>query len=154
MTSADGTHRRLTGRLTVALPPERAFVLFTPRGEQAWVPGWKPRFPAGTDDGRFDDTEPGTVFETEAHGQATTWIVVERALGRRIRYARVIPQLNAGTVAVALEPAAEGEGSEVTVTYELTALSEEGARKLDEFAAHYPAFLQSWEDQIAHSHTG
>ncbi|GAB3424846.1 SRPBCC family protein [Flindersiella endophytica] len=153
MTSADGIHRRLTGRFTVALPPERAFGLFTPLGEQVWVRGWKPRFPAGTDT-TFDDTEPGAVFETDAHGQTATWIVVERERGRRIRYARVIPHLNAGTITVTLAPAAEGEQrSEVTVTYELTALTDEGQQRLDEFAGHYPAFLQSWEEQIA-DHSG
>jgi hypothetical protein len=151
MTDANGTHRRLTGLFTVAMPPERAFVLFTPLGEQAWVPGWKPRFPAGTDT-TFDDSEPGAVFETDAHGQTATWIVVERERGRRIRYARVIPQLNAGTITVTLAPVADGERCEVAVTYELTALTDDGRQKLEEFAEHYPAFLRSWEEQIARSH--
>jgi hypothetical protein len=38
--------RRLTGRIQVPLPPEEAFRLFTPRGEQDWVHGWRPHFPA------------------------------------------------------------------------------------------------------------
>ena len=37
-----GEPRRLTGRLHVALPPERAFRLFTARGEEDWVEGWRP----------------------------------------------------------------------------------------------------------------
>ena len=41
-----GTQRRLTGRIQVALPPGEAFRLFTPRGEEEWVHGWQPRFPA------------------------------------------------------------------------------------------------------------
>lgn len=151
MTEVGGIHRLLTGRLTVGLPAEEAFWLFTPRGEQAWTPEWRPRFPDHADVG-FDESAPGTVFETEAHGHVTTWVVVDRELGRRMRYSRVIPQVNAGTVTVALEPAGEGEQrSEVTVTYELTALTDEGQRRLEEFAAHYPAFLQSWEEQISRS---
>ena len=31
----------LTGHLTVTLPPEQAFDLFTPRGEQRWAVGWR-----------------------------------------------------------------------------------------------------------------
>src|SRR5436305_397346 len=41
----------LTGRLTVDLPPAEAYELFTPRGEERWVPGWRPRFPAAGDAG-------------------------------------------------------------------------------------------------------
>jgi NADP-dependent 3-hydroxy acid dehydrogenase YdfG len=138
-----GAQRRLTGRLVVPLPPDRAFRLFTPRGEQDWVPGWHPHFPTPA----ADDTVPGTVFQTNAHGRATTWMVVDRIRPRRIRYARVIEGSNAGTVTVTLDGA--GEHTDVTVVYELTALSEAGSHQLAEFATGYPAFLQSWQDTIA-----
>jgi hypothetical protein len=36
---------RLTGQIDVALPPPRAFTLFTPSGERAWAEGWDPGFP-------------------------------------------------------------------------------------------------------------
>ena len=67
--------------------------------------------------------------------------------GRRIRYARATPQVNAGTVTVTL--AEVGGHSEVSVTYELTALSDTANGHLHAFAAGYPAFLQSWEQDIA-----
>ena len=137
-----GTRRRLTGRIRVALPPGEAFRLFTPRGEQDWAHGWHPRFPALAP----DDTEPGTVFETSAHGQHTIWLVTGREPGRRICYARVTPGDQAGTVTVAVSPA--GQHSEVEVTYELTALTSLAAQKLTEFAGGYAAYLQSWEDAI------
>lgn len=75
--------RRLTGRIRVGLPPGEAFRLFTPRGEQDWTHGWHPRFPAPAS----DDTQPGTVFETGAHGQHTIWLVLDRQWGKRISYA-------------------------------------------------------------------
>jgi Polyketide cyclase / dehydrase and lipid transport len=134
-------HRRLTGTLEVALPPAEAFGLFTPRGEQDWVDGWRPHFPADP----VDDTEPGTVFETHAHDDAT-WIVIARETGRRISYARVTPGVRAGTVSVELEPT--GGGSRVTVGYEMTALSDQGRAELDRFAETYPDFLRSWEAAI------
>ena len=137
---------RLTGSLRVAAPPAEAFVLFTARGEQDWVPGWRPRFPAPAP----DDTAPGTVFETVAHGRTTTWVVTERERGRLIRYARVVPGVTAGTVTVEL--AGVDGGSEVTVTYELTALTGAAEAELREFAAGYPDFLRSWEAAIAAAH--
>ena len=137
-----GTQRRLTGRIEVALPPGEAFCLFTPRGEQSWAPGWRPDFPVPV----ADDTEPGTVFETSAHGQRTVWLVTDRQAGTRISYARVTPGDQAGTVTICVR--AVGRQSEVEVSYHLTALSDLASRKLSEFADSYPAYLQSWQDAI------
>jgi len=136
------TQQRLTSRIQVDLPPDEAVRLFTPRGEQDWVHGWQPRFPAPAP----DDTEPGTVFETDAHGQHTVWLVTERNPGRRISYARVTPGEQAGIVTVTITDA--GGRSEVEVTYQLTALSPAADHKLREFAEGYPAYLQSWQDAI------
>ena len=138
-----GSQRRLTGRIQVPLPPGEAFRLFTPRGEQDWAHGWHPRFPAPV----HDDTEPGTVFETSAHGHDTVWLVTDRQPGTRISYARVTPGDQAGAVTVTLTAA--GRHSEVEVTYQLTALTDTANVKLSEFADGYPAYLQSWEDAIA-----
>ncbi|MFG2004180.1 SRPBCC family protein [Spirillospora sp. NPDC048911] len=137
-----GASITLTGDLTVALRPADAFELFTPRGEERWVAGWRPRFPAAGS----DDTAPGTVFETTSDGETTTWIVLDREPGRRVSYARVTPGSRAGTVTVEL---AEHEGgSSVRVTYELTALSPDGEEELRTFAAGYPEFLRSWETAV------
>jgi hypothetical protein len=137
-----GMKQRCTGRIRVDLPPAEAFRLFTPRGEQDWVKGWEPRFPASTP----DDTEPGTVFETDTHGRRTIWLVLDRQPGKRISYARVTPGETAGTVTVVVNGA--DRGSEVTVTYELTELSDAHGDKLREFVDTYPAYLQSWQDAI------
>lgn len=139
-----GAQYQLSGELHVAQPPAEAFVLFTPRGEIAWAPGWEPRFALPTD----DDTAPGTVFETGAHGEHTIWVVLHRDPGRSISYARVTPGSRAGTVHVSLRPD-DGGGSAVTVTYALTALTADAAAELDEFAAGYTEYLRSWEDLIA-----
>lgn len=135
--------RRLIGRIQVGLPTDEAFRLFTPRGEQDWVTGWKPRFPAPAP----DDTQPGTVFETNAHGQTTIWLVLDRQWGKRISYARVTPGDQAGTVTIVVSPT--GRHSEVEVTYELTALTGAASSRLREFADNYPAYLRSWQDAIS-----
>jgi hypothetical protein len=133
---------RLTGTLTVPLPPDQAFRLFTARGERDWVDGWEPRFPVPTQ----DDTRPGTVFETSGHGHTTIWLVIDRRPGRRIGYAQATPGSRAGTVTVELTPA--GDHSEVAVTYDLTPLTDAAARDLQTFAQGYPAFLASWQTAI------
>ena len=139
------SRQRLTGRITVDLPPVEAFRLFTPRGEQDWAHGWLPHFPVPA----ADDSAPGTVFETDTHGQHTIWLVTGREPGKRICYARVTPGVQAGTVTVAVSSAGNGDGSEVEVAYELTALTSAASDKLSEFADGYRAYLQSWQDAIA-----
>jgi Polyketide cyclase / dehydrase and lipid transport len=138
-----GTQHRLTGRITIDLPPDEAYRLFTPLGEQAWAHGWHPRFPAPAP----DDAEPGTVFETQAHGQCTTWVVTGRQTGQYISYARVTPADQAGTVTVAISPS--GRHSQAEVTYQMTPLTSAASARLREFADRYPAYLESWQDAIA-----
>lgn len=127
----------------MALPAKEAFQLFTPRGECEWAHGWAPTFPAPTD----DDSEPGTVFQTDAHGHRGTWLVTDREWGRRIAYAQVVPGQRAGSITVTLD-SIEG-ASDVEVVYELTPLSEAGEHDLEQFAENYGDFLQSWQDEIA-----
>jgi hypothetical protein len=115
------------GSLHVALPPERAAALFTPEGERRWAQGWAPEYPAD-----------GPVFVT--NDGATVWI----ELGD-LRYARVTPGVQAGTVAVRLAP--EGGGTRAEVTYDLTALS--GDADLPAFAAGFDDMLAAWERDIA-----
>jgi hypothetical protein len=134
---------RMTGRLSVALPPATAFRLFTARGEQGWVPGWEPRFAGEVD----DDTAPGVVWETGRGDEHTVWVVVDSDPGHRVSYARVTPGSRAGTVTVVVTEASGG--SDVEVTYVMTALTEDARRELDAFAAGYAEFLGTWESAIA-----
>ncbi|HZM78442.1 MAG TPA: SRPBCC family protein [Candidatus Limnocylindrales bacterium] len=133
---------RLTGEFALAAPPQQAFHYFTPLGEKEWAHGWDPRFPAADDEG------DGTVFET-GHGRhgPTTWVIVDMTPGQRIRYARVAHGLTAGTVDITLAERAGG-ASDVTVTYELTALTEQGAQHLHHFAESYVDYLKSWREAI------
>jgi hypothetical protein len=144
---------RLTGRIRVALPPRETFGLFTPGGERAWADGWEPWLPAPVS----DETEPGTVFVTDAHGHRTVWVVTGREPGRWICYARVTPGDRAGTVTITVRPASvrpasvrpAGQHSEVEVSYQLTALSEAARDGLRDFADGYADYLRSWQDAIA-----
>ena len=135
---------RHTGTLRVDAPPAHAFQLFTPPGEKFWIEGWDAEVLSGGD-GRV----AGAVFVTSMGGEDAFWIVVdydEETL--HARYARVAPDIRAGTVTVRARD--DGSGStEVTVTYALTALTEKGNALLAGFDK--PAFgrmLADWERRI------
>jgi hypothetical protein len=132
---------------TVRLPPgiTAPLSLFTPEGERAWATGWDPSYPAPAG----DDSEPGTVFQTRHGSHTGTWIVASREPGRSIRYTRVIADQDAGTVTVTLDGSDSASGAELTVSYDLTALSDPGAAHLAQFAASYPQFLADWEEAIS-----
>jgi hypothetical protein len=130
-----------SGRVRVSLSPDAAIHYFTPEGERHWVPGWDPTYPAG-DTGEL---APGLVFETASDGGRTTWVVT-RSAPREMAYGRVRPGDHAGTIAVRCEP--DGDGTVARVTYRLTALGPEGARRLAEFEETYPRFMTLWEELI------
>ena len=135
-----------TAELTVNRAADQTLTLFTPEGERAWAPGWDPGYPAAR-----RTRGPGAVFET-AHGEhTTTWVMTDDDPSG-VRYARVTPGLAAGTVAVAITGPADGGGTRVSVTYDLTALSEHGVAWLAEFEAGYDAEIAGWETLIAESH--
>jgi hypothetical protein len=137
---------RLSGTIRVPLPPAETFNLFTPTGERAWVVGWNPLFPAEV----ADETNPGTVFQTEHDGSETIWVIVRREPGEVIEYARVTPGDRAGLVRVVCS-AEENDITAATVTYELTALTPDANAALDEFAQQYPEFLEHWHRAIEHA---
>jgi len=116
--------------------------LFTAEGERAWAPGWDPAFPAP------ERTEgSGAVFVTAHAEQTTTWVMVDQD-ERGVRYARFTPGATAGVVAVTVLEA-ESTWTRVRVSYDLTALSPEGARWLEAFADGFVAFIAHWEAAIA-----
>ena len=139
---------RLTGTIQVPLPPTDAFTLFTPTGERAWAQGWDPQFPSPT----TDDTEPGTVFQTDHAGRRSIWTVIGCDPGTAIQYATTTPGDRAGLVTVTCQPW-EGDTTLATVSYDLTALAPEANVDLDRFAAHYPHFLEQWRQAIAQAIT-
>ena len=53
-------HRHCRHRITVDLPVDAAFMLFTPAGEELWVDGWAPRY-VHPSDGRTEAGEPDGV---------------------------------------------------------------------------------------------
>jgi hypothetical protein len=134
---------QLTGTIEIPLPPGEAFPLFSATGERAWAPGWDPRFPVPG----ADETQPGTVFETDHGGRLSTWVVVRCTDGELIGYATLTPGDRCGLVTVSCQPSTTG--TKATVSYDLTALSPETDTELAGFERDYAAFLRHWEQSIA-----
>ncbi len=133
---------RLEGTVAVPLAQSDAFELFTPSGERQWAEGWDPSFPAAEQ----EETKPGTVFQT-THHHLVTWVVVACDRPRSITYANVSENNRAGLVRVVCEP---NHGTTTAkVSYDMTALSDDGDAALHEFAAYYQQYMRQWQDAIA-----
>ena len=136
------TRYQWSGTLTLGVPPEQAFVAFTPRGERGWAPEWNPVFHGSAE----DDSAPGTVFEV-AHGhRRSVWQVLDRTDSAYLRYARTTPGISAGTVTVDVRP--EGTGSRVEVTYRMTALSADGEAQLMVQSTDPDQSPSTWQERI------
>lgn len=127
--------RDFTHEFDVALPADEAFLLFTPKGEEAWVPGWLPDyvFPATGETGK------DMIFRTGSGEEATIWTCLEWQPERHhVRYLRTTPALRVAFVEV--NGRAEGDGTKVAVSYgyvPLTAAGQEmvGAMTQETFAS-------------------
>ncbi len=125
-------------------PRSRVLPLFTARGERDWAPGWDPEILSGGE-------ERGSAFRTKnQHGQETIWVVTEyKPLEGRVSYARAALGSNIGLVEViCTEPA--GGGTDVSVRYTLTALSEAGRSFVGDFleTEHYSKMIDDWRALI------
>lgn len=129
----------------VDAPRSRVFPLFTALGERRWAAGWEPVMLSGRE-------ERGTAFVTRAHdGQETTWIVTDyRPDEGRVSYARLAHGSNIGLVDVICTDSPDG-GTEISVRYTLTAVSEQGRAFVDEFLdeGHYSRMIEGWRAAIS-----
>jgi hypothetical protein len=133
-----------TGTLRVDAAPEHAYQLFNAPGERLWVDGWNPIVLSGGD-GR----PKGSVWVTGEGSDQTIWLVVDYDPEKlHARYARVTAGSRAGTVEIFARPDGSG-ATEVEVTYELTALNEDGNKALADFGAEdFALMLVEWEQMI------
>jgi Polyketide cyclase / dehydrase and lipid transport len=121
-------------------PPATVFPLFTAEGERGWAPGWEPVMLSGSE-------ERGSAFVTRAQsGTETTWIVTDyRPEQGRVSYARLAQGSNIGLVDVVCTQSPAG-GTDVSVRYTLTGVSEQGRSFVREFLepGHYSQMIEGW----------
>jgi hypothetical protein len=139
-------HIRNQHTIRIDAPAHVAFKFFTPAGEEAWVPHWRPRYLYPAD----GTTQPGQIFTTGEGDGFTIWHVADFDLTAcRVRYVRTTPALRTGFVEVYCVPHGS-DASDVLVSYELTALTPAGEPTLD--AHEGPAFtamIDGWASAIA-----
>ncbi|MEF2073139.1 hypothetical protein [Consotaella aegiceratis] len=139
--------RRVDRHHTIHLngPIARAFPMFTPLGEEAWVPGWSPDY-IHPEDGR---TSAGMVFQTGTGADATIWACAEwDPAGHRARYVRVTPASRIAEVVVRCRPLPL-ERTQADVTYAVTALNADGEAYLADFTeTAYAAMIEEWRVDI------
>jgi hypothetical protein len=145
MTPFVSTSIEFTGTLTVALPGDEAFELFSPLGETRWVPDWNPEWlhPPGA------TWERGQIFRTrEMYGDAV-WIVtaLDRA-ARDVEYHRVESGRYVARVRVRCE-GIEARQTRVDVRYAFIGLSAEGNAEIARMkASEFDEKMQRWDRWI------
>jgi hypothetical protein len=136
----------LHGSFRVALPVDRAFPLFSPRGEEVWVPGWKPEIlhPAGA------TWEEGLVFRTYDDGVDVVWFVAKLDhAAHRVTYHRVERGRAAVTVTVACD-AVDASSTEVKVRYVFVGISDDGNAQIRALTQEaFAGKMQKWGEMIA-----
>ncbi|MGN6465059.1 MAG: hypothetical protein ACTHLP_06195 [Rhizobiaceae bacterium] len=116
------THARFTHEIVVPLPAGKAFPLFTPRGEEGWVPGWKPAYLLP----ESGETCENMVFTTGGGDDATIWTCLKwQPRTWQVRYLRVTPASRAAFVDVVCSEECPAL-TRVRVSYEFVALTESG----------------------------
>ncbi len=133
------------GTLVVDAGLEAAFPLFSPDGERAWVPTWKPEIlhpPSGA-------WRKGQVFRTQEEDGEALWLVSQLSReNHEVEYHRLQPKRHLTRVRVRCCPSGQQQ-TEVTVSYCHVGLSEAGNRELAAMSpdAHRQR-LQKWSRWI------
>lgn len=142
-------HFTASADISVALPPTAAMTLFTPEGERSWAAGdgWDPHYPVPS-----RTAGVGAVFITRHGTRTTIWVMVDHNR-HGVRYVRVTPDGLAGTVEVHTLGGSTAD-TQLRVTYDLTALTDDAVDELARFAAGYHAEIAGWASTIAESIAG
>lgn len=140
--------RSYSHELTVDRPAADAIGLFTPRGEEDWVPGWKPvylRPQAG-------QTEEDMVFTTGDGEEKTFWTCLKwQPDNGHARYLRITPASRFAIVDVKCRPDGD-ERARVTVAYDIQSLTDKGEEWLEGFTQNdYAAMIDEWSELIRRS---
>lgn len=123
-------------------PPSEAMPLFTPKGEEIWVPGWNPRYidpPRG-------ETREGMVFST--HDDSVWWTCLRWDPAGEACYLRLTPGVKFARVHVRCD-ASGTEGSAVRICYDWHAINEVGAREIAELGPEgFAREIEGWRSLI------
>ncbi len=123
----------------------QAFPLFTPKGEEDWVPGWAPTY-LWPETG---ETCQEMVFTTEKDGETSVWTCLSWQPEQfHARYLRVTPGSLVAFVDVRCQP--EGAArTRVGVAYQIVALSDHGRSYLEDLTdSAFAESIDTWSEWI------
>jgi len=138
-------YREYSHEITVDRPLSEALPLFTPKGEETWVPGWEPDYISP----ETGETCEEMLFVT-SHGDETTfWTCLDWQPNEgHVRYHRLTPGSRVGFVDVQCRT----EGPDITnvrVVYQLHALSDSGRTYLNEMTRYaFAEMIDQWAQLI------
>ncbi|GAB4349451.1 MAG: hypothetical protein Kow0026_04880 [Oricola sp.] len=132
--------------ITVDRPIADAFPLFTPRGEEGWVPGWKPDYfaPEG------GETEKDMLFATGEGEERTWWTCLDWLPDKHfVRYLRLTPGSRAAFVEIECR-ARDAKTTLVTVSYDIQALGAPGERYIADMTDEaFAGMIGEWPELIS-----
>jgi hypothetical protein len=138
-------YREYAHEITVGRPLSEAMPLFTPKGEEAWVPGWNPDYISPA----TGETCEEMLFVTSHGDESTYWTcLVWRPEDGHVRYLRLTPKSRVGFVDVQCR--ADGpDKTLVHVAYQLHALSQSGRTYLGEMTqGAFSEMIDQWAQMI------
>lgn len=142
---------KLSHEILVDLPLTEAMPLFTPRGEEAWVPGWKPTYISPTSGETCDEM----LFVTNHDGETTYWTCMNwQPDDGHVRYLRLTPGSRTGFVDVRCRENG-ANSTRVLIAYELHALTDAGQTHLDGMTRDkFADTIDQWASLIAQASRG
>lgn len=137
--------KRYSHEIIVDRPVRDAFPLFTPKGEEDWVPGWKPDY-FTPEDGA---TEKEMLFATGHGAERTWWTCLEWEPERHhVRYLRLTPDNRVAFVDVTCRMR-DAHSTGVTVGYDIQALGPAGEQYIAGLSdADFAAMIGEWPELI------
>jgi len=125
--------------------PEEVFPLLCPVREMEWVDGWDPLVVFS----RCGLAEPDCVFLTGNEEPDSVWIITDRDSDNfKMEIIKVTPWTTVAKIAISLSEN-DQSGTDATVTYTYTALSEAGKDFINDYTeSFYAEFMRYWENRI------
>jgi hypothetical protein len=132
--------------ITVGRPLAEAFPLFTPKGEEDWVPDWAPTYLRP----ETGDTCEEMIFTTGAGEEKTYWTCLKwQPEEGHVRYLRLTPASRVAIVDVRCTPVGDA-ATRVLVGYEIQSLTDAGRDYIAAMSdGDFAGMIDQWPELIS-----
>ena len=129
----------------IQAPPEQVFPLLCPVRETEWVEGWDPIVVYS----HSGLAEPDCIFLTGNGEPESAWIITDRDTEHfHLEIIKISPWTTVAKIEITLGRNEES-GTDATIIYTYTALSEAGENFVNHYTeAYYLEFMRYWETAI------